>query len=147
MSVGVRVKRVRGDTPSPRVVVVDDNHLIRRLLALILEGAGFAAIEAESAEDALELGRDEPPVAWLVDEVMPAVKGSDLIRALRRSRDPRLARAVVVGMSGRTGAGAELLAAGADAFVPKPIDERALLTALVRALQTRGAAPEPLPAA
>jgi len=130
-----------------RVLVVDDNHLIRRLLGLILETAGFVAVEAESGDDALELGRDEPPDAWLIDEVMPAMKGSDLIRTLRRSRDLRLSRAAVVGISGRPGARAELLAAGADTFVAKPVDERAVLRALVRALDGRHAGAGHLPAA
>lgn len=130
-----------------RVLVVDDNHLIRKLLSLILEPAGFVSVEAESGDDALELGRDEPPDAWLVDEAMPGMTGSDLIRALRRSRDPRLAHAAVVGISGRAGARAELLAAGADAFVPKPVDERVVLRALSRALDARRIAPGRLPAA
>jgi len=130
-----------------RVLVVDDNHLIRRLLGLILETAGFVAVEAESGDDALELGRDEPPDAWLIDEVMPAMKGSDLIRTLRRSRDLRLSRAAVVGISGRPGARAELLAAGADTFVAKPVDERAVLRALARALDGRHAGAGRLPAA
>src|SRR6266508_3767665 len=42
-----------GPPRSLRVLIVDDNHLIRRLLALIVEGAGFEAIETESGEDAL----------------------------------------------------------------------------------------------
>lgn len=127
--------------------MVDDNHLIRRLLGLILESAGYEAIEVESGADALELALEQPPDAWLVDEVMPEMKGSDLIRALRRSRDRRLSRAAVVGISGRSGAGVDLLGAGADAFVPKPVDERTVLAALARALEARGAGPEHLPAA
>jgi CheY-like chemotaxis protein len=130
-----------------RVVIVDDNHLIRHLLALILEGAGFVAIGVESGEAALELALAEPPAAWIVDEAMPGMQGSDLIRTLRRNRDRRLSRAAVVGISGRSGAGVDLLAAGADAFVPKPVDELAVLSALARALQARGAEPEHLPAA
>jgi CheY-like chemotaxis protein len=137
---------MRGPAPL-RVLVVDDNHLIRRLLGLILESAGYEAIEVESGEDALELALEQPPDAWLVDEVMPGMKGSDLIRALRRSRDRRLSRAAVVGISGRSGAGVDLLGAGADAFVPKPVDERTVLAALARALEGRGAGPEHLPAA
>jgi CheY-like chemotaxis protein len=133
--------------PNLRVLVVDDNHLIRRLLAIMLEAAGYVAIEAESAETALELARELPPDAWLVDEVMPGTKGSELIRTLRRSRDHRLSRAAVVGLSGRIGARLELMGAGADAFVAKPIDERAILGALSRALDARGVGPEHLPAA
>jgi CheY-like chemotaxis protein len=130
-----------------RVLVVDDNHLIRRLLALMLVEDGYVAMEAESVEEALALAREVPPDAWLVDEVMPGTKGSELIRALRRSRDHRLSRAAVVGVSGRAGARLELLAAGADAFVPKPVDEAAIRSALRRALYERGLGPEHLPAA
>jgi two-component system, OmpR family, phosphate regulon response regulator PhoB len=133
--------------PALRVLIVDDNRLIRRLLGLIVEGAGFVAIEAESAEVALDVAREEPPHAWLVDEVMPGMTGSELIRALRSSRDPRLSGAAVVGISGRVGARMDLLGAGADAFVAKPVDEHTVLAALARAVQARCGGPEHVPAA
>ncbi len=129
------------------MLVVDDNHLIRRLLCLILEGAGFEVVEAERGEDALELGRGAPPDAWLVDEVMPGMTGSELIRVVRGSRDRRLTRAAIVGISGKAAASGELLLAGADSFVVKPIDERSVVRALTRAIAARGAEHEHLPAA
>jgi two-component system, OmpR family, phosphate regulon response regulator PhoB len=113
-----------------RVLVVDDNHLIRRLLDLILEGAGYASVEAESGEVALAIALADPPDACIVDEVMPGMTGSELIRALRASGDPRLEHVPVIGISGRPGAREELLAAGATLFVPKPIQERPVLSAL-----------------
>jgi len=130
-----------------RVLVVDDNHLIRRLLCLILEGAGFEAVEAESGEDALELGREAPPAAWLVDEVMPGMTGSQLIRAVRGSRDRHLSRAAIVGISGKAAASGELLLAGADSFIVKPIDERSVIRALTRAIAARSVVEEHPPAA
>lgn len=130
-----------------RVLIVDDNHLIRRLLALIVEGAGFDAVEAESAEDALTLARAAPPDLWLVDEVMPSMRGSELVRELRRSRNRRLALAPMVGISGRAGAASDLLAAGCDAFVAKPVDERTVLDALRRAVAARHGWPGHVPAA
>jgi CheY-like chemotaxis protein len=133
--------------PGLRVGVVDDNHLIRRLLALILESAGFDPVEAESAEDALTLARDAPPDLWLVDEVMPGTSGSDLVRLLRRSRDRRVSTAPMVGISGRAGASRELLAAGCDAFVPKPVDEHQVVDALRRAVAGRRTTPDHVPAA
>lgn len=120
-----------------RVLVVDDNHLIRRLLTLILESAGYETVEAESAGDALAIARDTPPDVWIVDEVMPGVSGSELVRRLRGSRDPRLGAAPIVGISGRVGASADLLEAGCDSFVAKPIDERRVLFALQRAVRLR----------
>jgi CheY-like chemotaxis protein len=121
------------------VLVVDDNHLIRRLLTLILESAGFETIEAESGEDALLVSVETPPDLWIIDEVMPGMSGSDLVRALRRSSDPRLAAAPMVGLSGRVGAREELLAAGCDTFVAKPIDERRIIVALGKAVRARRA--------
>ncbi len=123
---------------SARILVVDDNHLIRRLLDLVLENAGYVSIGVESAEAALEQARAEPPDLFIVDEVMPGMRGSELIAALRRSPDPRLSRAPVIGISGRAGAPGELLAAGANAFVPKPVEERAILDAVARALSAEG---------
>ncbi len=121
--------------PRPfRILVVDDNHLIRRLLDLILEGAGYVPVEAESGEEALALVGEAQPDLCIVDEAMPGMRGSDLIRALRRSTDPHVASLPVIGISGRAGAAQELLAAGATTFVPKPVEEHVILAALARTL-------------
>lgn len=121
-----------------RILVVDDNHLIRRLLDLILEGAGYVPVEVESGEDALALAPDAAPDLWIVDEMMPGMRGSELIRAIRRLPDARLAQVPILGLSGRSGAARDLLAAGATGFVPKPIDEAAVLAAVARALSPGG---------
>jgi CheY-like chemotaxis protein len=125
-----------------RILVVDDNHLIRRLLDLILEGAGYVPVEAESGQEALALAAEAEPDLCIVDEVMPGMLGSDVIRALRRSPDPRLARVPVIGISGREGAVRELLAAGATTFVPKPIDEQRILAAIAQTLSQVGRPPQ-----
>lgn len=121
-----------------RILVVDDNHLIRRLLDLILEGAGYVPVEAESGEEALALAAEAEPDLCIVDEVMPGMQGSELIQALRSSRDPRLARVPVIGISGREGGARALLGAGATTFVPKPIDEQRILAAIAQTLSQAG---------
>ncbi len=110
--------------------MVDDNHLIRKLLHLILEAAGYLPVAVESGALALEIVNEAAPDLCIVDEAMPGMLGSELIRALRCSRDPRIARVPVIGISARAGAGRELRAAGATAFVAKPIEERAILSAV-----------------
>lgn len=131
-----------------RILVVDDNHLIRRLLDLILEGAGYVPLEAESGDAALEIVHEVLPDLCIVDETMPGMLGSELIRALRRSRDPRVASVPVIGISGRSAAAGELFGAGASAFVPKPIEEGAILSAVARTLAElrRPSPPAPQPA-
>jgi CheY-like chemotaxis protein len=130
------------------VLVVDDNDVVRRLLVFILEGAGFVSIGVESGEAALEAARAAPPDLCIVDEVMPRMRGTELIRALRSAAEPRLASIPVIGISGRAGAAEDLLAAGADAFVAKPVEERTLLPAVARVLfdGPRSASPEDRPA-
>jgi CheY-like chemotaxis protein len=135
--------------PRPfRILVVDDNRLIRRLLDLILEAAGYVPVEAESGEEALALVTEALPDLCIVDEAMPGMRGSDLIRALRRSADARIANVPVIGISGRAGASQELLAAGATTFVPKPVEEHAILAAIARTLTyTMSDSPSGIPAA
>lgn len=110
---------------------------------LVVEDAGHLPVEAESGEIALALAHADPPDVVLVDDAMPGMRGAELVRALRDSPDLRLASVPVVGMSGRPGARVELFLAGADAFVPKPVNEDALLAAIAEVVRTprRGGAP------
>jgi CheY-like chemotaxis protein len=117
-----------------RILVVDDNRLIRRLLELVLEEAGYAPVPAESGEVALDLAREDPPDACIVDQEMPGMKGADFVRALRLSRDMRLAELPAIGVSAYPAAEAELRGAGASAFLRKPLDEDEILAALAGAL-------------
>ncbi|WP_242337280.1 MULTISPECIES: response regulator [Anaeromyxobacter] len=133
-----------------RILVVDDNHLVRRLVSLMLEDAGHVCLEAESGEVALALAHADPPDLLLVDDAMPGMRGAEVVTALRRSPDLRLASLPVVGISGRPAARVELFAAGADVFVPKPIEEGALLAGIRAALHAPrpgGAAPPGQPSA
>jgi CheY-like chemotaxis protein len=118
---------------SARVLVVDDNHLLRRLLSMILEDAGFVPLDAESGEVALRLAVEDPPDAMIVDDAMPGMRGGDLVRALRRSTDLRLRLMPVVGLSGRPEGLTDLTAAGASVVIAKPVEEDTLLEALDRA--------------
>ena len=117
-----------------RVLIVDDNRLVRRLLELALEEAGLTPVPAESGEEAIRLAQRDPPDVAIVDQEMPGMKGADLVRALRLSPDPRLAAVPAVGVSAYAAAEAELRAAGACDFVRKPIVEEELLEAVLLAI-------------
>jgi CheY-like chemotaxis protein len=117
-----------------RILLVDDNRLILRVVALVLEEVGFEVVPADSGEAALALARLDPPDLCIVDQEMPGMKGSELIRALRSSGDVRLELAPVLGISAYASAEAPLRAAGASVFLRKPIEEEALLDAVLAAL-------------
>jgi CheY-like chemotaxis protein len=120
-----------------RILVVDDNALLRTLLTQSLEHAGYEALSAESGEAALEAVRLSPPDVCVVDQVMPGMSGSELIRALRASPDERVRSLPAVGLSGWEGAERELLAAGAAVAVRKPCGVEPLLAGVRRALARR----------
>jgi CheY-like chemotaxis protein len=75
-----------GDTAT--VLVVDDHELMRRMLVELLEGAGYAVIEAASGADALKLSAEiEDRIDVLVTDIsMPAMDGRELADQMRRER-------------------------------------------------------------
>lgn len=104
-----------------RILVVDDNETLRTLIAQALESEGYVAIGASSGEEAIEVASFSPPDLCLVDQVMPGMTGSDLIRAMRSSGDERLRAIPAIGLSAYAGARDELLAAGAVMAIGKPV--------------------------
>jgi CheY-like chemotaxis protein len=117
-----------------RILVVDDNEILRTLLSQALEHAGYDVIAAESAIGALEVAAGDPPDLCLVDHYMPGMTGAELIRTLRASPDPRLRAIPAIGFSGHAGAEDELRRAGAIAILRKPLGEVALVEAVRRVL-------------
>jgi CheY-like chemotaxis protein len=114
-----------------RILVMDDDDLLRGAIRVILESAGHQVIEAADGAAGLRLYREQGADLVLVDIFMPERDGLEVIRALR-SEAPK---AKVVAMSGGGSSGRiDLLeaAAGLGAFraLWKPFHPRDLLTAI-----------------
>ncbi|MER6849232.1 response regulator [Streptomyces flaveolus] len=125
---------------SGRVLVVDDNKVIRQLIRVNLELEGFEVVTAADGVECLEVIHQVRPDAVTLDVVMPRLDG--LRTAARLRADPRtrdLPLAIVSATSQyEVGAGGEGGVAvgvdgGVDAFLSKPF-EPAELVALVRQL-------------
>lgn len=120
----------RADAAPRRVLVVDDEALVRRMLSLFLSRAGFTAIAVESAEAALELLQAGEAYDLLVtDQSMPGMTGSELVGEVARQR-PGLPALVVTGYD--IAGGLEWLPGGVP-ILRKPI-EREAFVGQVRAL-------------
>jgi two-component system chemotaxis response regulator CheB len=106
---------------SPRVVVVDDSALMRRMLASALAEAGFDVVAvASSGDEALAACAEHRPDVLSLDLAMPGLHGLDVLRALNKARSET--RVVVVSaFSPAYGARAvDALAEGAFELVEKP---------------------------
>jgi two-component system, OmpR family, KDP operon response regulator KdpE len=116
-----------------RVLVVEDDAAIRRLLHAALTRAGHVASQAATAREALTLAAIERPEVALLDLGLPDRDGIELIQLLRA------AGAIVIVVSARVDT-AEKVAAldlGADDYLVKPFDTEELLARIRTALRHR----------
>jgi two-component system KDP operon response regulator KdpE len=124
----------------PRVLAVDDEPGILRLIRLEMERAGLRAITALSGAEGLRLAAEHNADIAIVDLVMPDMSGLEVLRQLKaRSAMPVLMMSAGTGDDDR----ARSLAAGADDYIAKPFRPEEL-SGRVRAALRRsiGASPD-----
>jgi len=117
-----------------RILVVDDEKPIRRLLHTALSAEGYDVIEAEDGHTALALAAKEKPDAILLDLGLPDLDGTEVLARIREwSPTP------VVVLSARDAEAQKIAAldAGADDYVTKPFGTGELLARLRTALRHR----------
>jgi two-component system KDP operon response regulator KdpE len=125
--------------PRQRVLVVDDEQQILRALRVILRDAGFEAVPASTAEEALDLVAVRAPDAAIIDLVLPDIDGIELCRRLREWSGMPL---IVLSAVGDEDAKVRALAAGADDYVTKPFGPRELIARLQANLRRTDPDPE-----
>jgi two-component system KDP operon response regulator KdpE len=118
-----------------RVLVCDDEPQIVRGLRVILREAGFDAVPAATAQEALDLAAVHPPDAAILDLVLPDGDGIAVCRALREwTRMPILVLSAVGDEEEKVRA----LEAGADDYIVKPFAPRELVARLQAVLRRAG---------
>ncbi|HVT73201.1 MAG TPA: ATP-binding protein [Lacunisphaera sp.] len=127
---------------APRVLVVDDNRLVRELFVSFLAAQGARCRSAATGAEALVSVQGEPPDAIVLDLALPDGDGTELVPRLRAAA-PSVR---IVGASAHAGAGdrRRALAAGMNAFLVKPVRLPDLWAAVAGPV---AAAPLQLPAA
>ncbi|KQM62807.1 two-component system response regulator [Sphingomonas sp. Leaf17] len=119
-----------------KILIVDDEPAIRRLLRNTLERAGYVVVEAGNASDAITRAAAERPDAILLDLGLPDRDGLGLIPLLTKAGDTVL---LVVSARDATAEKVAALDLGAHDYVSKPFDTDELLARLRVALRYRGA--------
>ena len=131
-----------------RVLVVEDEASIREMVALNLKMAGWEAIEAPSAERALELMHEEKPCdAALLDIMLPGMDGLSLCETIRR--DDSDIGIIIVSAKGQESDKIRGLSIGADDYITKPFSVSELiarLEALTRRIHRGGGSSAAKPA-
>lgn len=115
----------------PRILVVDDDPLVRAMLHQVLERAGYEVEVAEDGESAYRLCQEHPIDLIIMDMVMPGKGGAETIAEVRR--DFPEVRIVAMSGGGRTGPYGYLKLAerfGAERVFPKPLERDTILEAI-----------------
>jgi response regulator RpfG family c-di-GMP phosphodiesterase len=124
------------DPPSAmRVLIVDDESSVRKVLAVMLEQAAIPYKSVSSGEEALKFLRSEPFDAIISDLQMPAMSGMDLLAQVRRQY-PHLAFLMATGVDD-VRVGIQAMNQGADDYLVKPLQMDAVTISLERAVQRK----------
>lgn len=126
------------DKPKPKVLVVDDDNLMRSLLKAILKDEGYAVVaEAKDGMAALEACARFNPELVCLDINMPGLSGLDTLRELR-ARHPKTIVVMVTGDASLTTV-REAVTGGAAGYIIKPFSQGRVADALRQALQAAAA--------
>jgi two-component system KDP operon response regulator KdpE len=118
--------------PKPRILVVDDEPQLTRVLLRSLTSKGYDVRIAGDGEFALQTFRDWPPSLVITDLAMPNMGGLELCRKLREVSEVPI---IVLSVRGEEKAKVEALDAGADDYVTKPFGMDELLARIRAALR------------
>ncbi|MFN8412021.1 MAG: hybrid sensor histidine kinase/response regulator [Anaerolineales bacterium] len=106
----------------PKILIIDDELIIRETLSALLSSEEIELIFAENGESGLQLAHDYLPDAILLDVMMPGMDGYETCRQIRAASD--LAEIPIIMITALDDRKARLtgLVAGADDFLTKPFD-------------------------
>ncbi|WP_416899952.1 MAG: response regulator [Minwuia sp.] len=104
-----------------RILIVEDNMLVQEVYASALQTLGCDVITADDGHEAMELAHEEEPDLIIMDIMLPGVSGLDLVQTMKKDPSLKDVPIIVVTTMAMAGDQAKIKAAGADAYLPKPI--------------------------
>jgi two-component system NtrC family response regulator/two-component system response regulator HydG len=118
-----------------RILVVDDEANARQALKMLLADEGFEVDEAADGEEALQKVAEFGPAAVLTDVRMPKLDGISFVKKARETGSDAVF--VVMTAFGSIEMAVDAMKAGAESYLVKPLDVKAVLVVLGKALEKR----------
>lgn len=127
-------------TAATRILAVDDDPTIGKLLTLVLTQSGYQVTVANTGEQALQLAAEHPPDLAILDVMLPGLNGYAVCRQLRQNPATNLLPILMLTAQGETRDKLAGFEAGADDYLTKPF-EPSELAYRVKALLARSQMP------
>jgi DNA-binding NtrC family response regulator len=122
----------------PKILIVDDEAHIRRIIAVMLAEKGYRVAEADSGERALSIFDEERPDVVLLDVKLPGMDGLATLRAmLSRKKPSEPLDCIMMTAFGTIPSAVEAMKIGAFDYLTKPFDNDELMLTIERALSLR----------
>lgn len=111
----------------PRILVIEDQELNRKLVRIVLHSQGYTVVEAADAGEALASLEAAPPNLILMDIALPGQSGEDLTRQIKA--EPKWAEIPIIAWTAAAMLGDKerILEAGCDDYLSKPVDIKVLV--------------------
>lgn len=129
-------QNAQGDSSKPKVLVVEDNMQISAFIGELL-AADYTCLFAENGRTGLSLASSFMPDLIIADEMMPIMKGLDMVAQLKKN--PRLATVPIIMLTAKSDHTTEVESArlGVDVFMAKPFEPSVLLERVKQLLSVR----------
>src|SRR5262249_46752172 len=117
-------------------LLIEDNDAFRKTVRKLLEGEGFAIVEASAGKEGLARAAADAPDLIILDLVLPGLRGTEVCERLKTGSATAGGPVLILTGNDREGQEIALLDIGADDYLTKPV-KSALLLARCRALLRR----------
>jgi two-component system cell cycle response regulator DivK len=121
------------------ILIVEDNEKNLKLVRDVLQVKGYQTLEAGTAEDGLKIAREKKPALILMDIQLPGMSGIEALKALRAAPATAGIPVVAITASVMQQDRQQIMSAGFDGFIEKPVNLRTLLDTVKRSLGTEKA--------
>ena len=120
------------------ILIVEDNEKNMKLVRDVLQAKGYETLEAGTGEDGVRLAAERVPDLVLMDIQLPGMNGIDALKALRA--EPATAGIPVIALTASVMQQdrQEIMSAGFDGFIEKPINLREFLATVQKTLPPKG---------
>jgi len=121
-----------------KIMVVDDEPDIVKIIKISLELANFEIIEAYNGEECLsKLQEGQKPALILLDIMMPGISGYEVCQKIKQTPEWKDIKVIMLTAKGQKGDAEEGLKSGADDYIIKPFDPYELIEQVKEILQKK----------
>ena len=124
-------------SPKPRVLIIDDDPSLRRLMQVLFEREGFEVTLAREGSEGVQLALMHPPNIILLDIIMEGLHGFEVCKMLRANSSLKRTAIIMISTKSYKSDIDKAIELGADLYIVKPFSPKDLLRDAVQHMHKR----------